>query len=288
MKKGREGPVSTAVLRDGLATAGGARPYAYELHSNKVAHFKCLRPFHCALLYAARKARSSIFKLPTGFSFLSHVSDRERAFSMPNDPDLVPFDPPPRPLRLAEGLRTFMRNHVESYPLSTYEQLSTRINGPISDTLFVCDPALIQELLVTRSDEFGRDAMTKAAFEPIISPTSLFLAEGTEWRWQRRFRYEADAVVRASFVRLGGTADGTLAPGGPRGANRRRRRHDAHDVRRDQRNPVREFVRNRCETVHRCTHGLVRGGEIAPERIRGSRICRSAPARGSASVRALR
>ena len=89
-----------------------------------------------------------------------------------------------------------MRNYVESYPLSTYEQPTTRIKGPISDTLFVCDPTLIQELLVTRAAEFGRDPMTKAALEPIISPTSLFLAEGAEWRWQRRavapsFRYEA-------------------------------------------------------------------------------------------------
>ena len=112
------------------------------------------------------------------------------------DPDLVPFEPPPGPLPLLPGLRTFVRNYIESFPRSTYEQPTTRIKRVISDVLFLCDPALIQELLVTRADEFGRDVMTRRAFAPMISETSLFLAEGADWRWQRRavaphFRHEA-------------------------------------------------------------------------------------------------
>jgi cytochrome P450 len=113
-----------------------------------------------------------------------------------HDPDLIPFRPPNQPMPLVAGLRTFMRNYVESFPRAVYEQPSTRVKGSLSDTLFVSDPALVQELLLTRADEFGRDIMTQRAFEPIISRTSLFLAEGAEWRWQRRavaptFRHDA-------------------------------------------------------------------------------------------------
>jgi cytochrome P450 len=35
-------------------------------------------------------------------------------------------------------------------------------------------------------DAFGRDPTTRRAFAPVIGDTSLFLAEGAEWRWQRR------------------------------------------------------------------------------------------------------
>src|SRR5437868_4955669 len=102
---------------------------------------------------------------------------------MLSDPDFVPFEPPVRPLPLLAGLRTFLRNYIESFPRVVYEQPLVRLRGKLSDALFVCDPDLIHELFVARADEFGRDLLTKRAFEPIISDTSLFLAEGAEWRW---------------------------------------------------------------------------------------------------------
>jgi cytochrome P450 len=110
------------------------------------------------------------------------------------DPDLVPFEPPERPLGLL-GLPTLLRNYIETVPRSAYEQSVTQIRTRLSDVLIVSDPQFIQEILVEKADAFGRDPTTRRSFAPVIGETSLFLAEGADWRWQRRavapiFRHE--------------------------------------------------------------------------------------------------
>jgi len=101
------------------------------------------------------------------------------------DPDFVPFEPPEKPLGIS-GLATLWRNYIETFPRSTYEQGITRIKGPLSDVVFACDPDLIHEILVEKADDFSRDPATRRSFAPVIGATSLFLAEGADWRWQRR------------------------------------------------------------------------------------------------------
>jgi cytochrome P450 len=110
------------------------------------------------------------------------------------DPDLVPFEPPARPLGLL-GLRTLMRNYIETVPRSAYDQNVTHFRTRMSDVLIVFDPDIIQELLVDKAEAFGRDPTTRRSFAPVIGNTALFLAEGADWRWQRRavapiFRHE--------------------------------------------------------------------------------------------------
>jgi cytochrome P450 len=110
------------------------------------------------------------------------------------DPDFVPFEPPERPLGLL-GLRTLLRNYIETIPRPAYEQSVTRIRTRLSDVLIVSDPNIIQEILVEKAEAFGRDPATRRSFAPVIGDTSLFLAEGADWRWQRRavapiFRHE--------------------------------------------------------------------------------------------------
>jgi cytochrome P450 len=111
------------------------------------------------------------------------------------DPDLVPFEPPPQPLGL-RGLPVMWRNYIESIPRGAYEDGVVRIRRRGTDTILVCEPDLIGEMLVEKADNFERDAVTRRAFAPTIGRNSLFLAEGAEWRWQRRavapiFRHEA-------------------------------------------------------------------------------------------------
>ena len=113
---------------------------------------------------------------------------------MLTDPDLVPFEPPERPLGLL-GLRTLLRNYVETIPRFAYEQNVTRIRTRLTDVLVVSDPNIIQEILVEKAEAFGRDPATRRSFRPVLGDTSIFLAEGTDWRWQRRavapiFRHE--------------------------------------------------------------------------------------------------
>ncbi len=111
------------------------------------------------------------------------------------DPDLVPFEPPPQPLGL-RGLPVIWRNYIESIPRGAYEEGVVHIRRGGADTLLVCEPAIIGEVLVEKAEKFERDEVTRRAFAPTIGRNSLFLAEGAEWRWQRRavapiFRHEA-------------------------------------------------------------------------------------------------
>src|SRR5262249_38138266 len=109
-------------------------------------------------------------------------------------PDLVPFDPPKGPVGLL-GLPTLWENYIKTVPRSAYEQSITKIRTRLSDVLIVSDPQFIQEILVEKAEAFGRDPTTRRSFAPVIGETSLFLAEGADWRWQRRavapiFRHE--------------------------------------------------------------------------------------------------
>jgi len=111
------------------------------------------------------------------------------------DPDLVPFEPPAKPLGL-RGLPVIWRNYIESIPRGAYEEGIVRIPHRGADTLIVCEPDIIAEVLVEKAENFQRDEVTIRAFAPTIGRNSLFLAEGAEWRWQRRavapiFRPEA-------------------------------------------------------------------------------------------------
>jgi cytochrome P450 len=110
------------------------------------------------------------------------------------DPDFVPFQPPPRPLGL-RGLPTLWRNYIETIPQPAYEQGITRVRTRYSDVLLVCEPEVIGEILVEKADAFGRDPATRRSFKPVVGENSIFVAEGNEWRWQRRaaapiFRHE--------------------------------------------------------------------------------------------------
>jgi len=61
IKKGREGPLRTATVADGLAIPGGAPSHDYERLSNKIAHQTALSPLPCADLiwFAAGPVKQS-------------------------------------------------------------------------------------------------------------------------------------------------------------------------------------------------------------------------------------
>src|SRR5689334_19235568 len=105
---------------------------------------------------------------------------------MRTDPDLIPFEPPAAPMTGLPGLRTFRRNFIDTFPRSAYQEPTTRMKTALSDTLLVCDPDLIQYMLVDRADLFGRDLAARRALAPAIGETSMLLADGAHWRWQRR------------------------------------------------------------------------------------------------------
>ncbi|MGB7886815.1 MAG: cytochrome P450, partial [Xanthobacteraceae bacterium] len=136
------------------------------------------------------------------------------------DPDLVPFEPPPLPLGLL-GLPVMWRDYIESIPRQAYEDGVVHIHRRGADTLLICDPQLIGEMLVDKAENFERDQVTRRAFAPSIGRNSLFLAEGAEWRWQRRavapiFRHEALTSFVPVFTEMADrqTAEWRAAPRG--------------------------------------------------------------------------
>jgi cytochrome P450 len=124
------------------------------------------------------------------------------------DPDFVPFRPPPRPLGL-RGLPTVWRNYIETIPQAAYEQGITHVRTRYSDVLLVCDPEVIGEILIEKADAVGRDPATRRSFKPVVGENSIFVAEGAEWRWQRRaaapiFRPEAILSFVPVFAAMAG------------------------------------------------------------------------------------
>jgi cytochrome P450 len=124
------------------------------------------------------------------------------------DPDLTPFEPPPRPLGL-RGLPTVLRNYIETIPRSAYEDGVTTFGRVRNDVVLITKPELIAEVLVEKPEAFRRDPVTRRAFAPAIGEHSLFLAEDADWRWQRRavapiFRHE----TLLSFVPIFATMAG--------------------------------------------------------------------------------
>ncbi len=122
-----------------------------------------------------------------------------------HDPELVPFQPPER-----YSLFRQLSNYVESFPRSTYEEPYTRVKLPIGEALFVCDPDAIEDMLVRRAGLFVRDRATRRTLSRVLDPRGLFLAEGADWRWQRRavtpaFRHESVVGFVPAFAEAAAT-----------------------------------------------------------------------------------
>ena len=116
--------------------------------------------------------------------FGTEDNGKRSGFLMPTaaDPDLVPFEPPDHPT-----IRAAFRNVIESYPRALYdEQGLVRHRTRFLDSVFVSEPELIHDILVARADLFRRDDVARQLLSPMLGPTSLFMAEGADWKWQRR------------------------------------------------------------------------------------------------------
>lgn len=119
-----------------------------------------------------------------------------------HDPDFTPFDPP-------EGLvgpSVFLDNYLAAFPAKTYELPFTFLKHfwPFPDIAIVADPALLEEMLISRAEEFPRDIFSREALGA-IDRGSLLTAEGADWRWQRRavapaFRHENLLGFVSSFA----------------------------------------------------------------------------------------
>ncbi|WP_330083780.1 cytochrome P450 [Methylocystis iwaonis] len=126
---------------------------------------------------------------------------------MLHDPDFMPFTPNERP-----SFRSTQRNFLENWPPAAYREGFWSLRGiwPIvPKTIYLTDPALIEEMLLTRAEFFQRDMMTVRALAGAINKDALFFAEGADWKWQRRalapaFRHENLLALTPIFARCAG------------------------------------------------------------------------------------
>jgi cytochrome P450 len=98
------------------------------------------------------------------------------------DPDFIPFEPP-----IGSNPGALKRNTVETIPRALYEAPSkVRYRRFLADAVVLTDPELIHELLVVQPENFVRDDLARRLLAPLLGERSLLMAEGSDWRWQRR------------------------------------------------------------------------------------------------------
>jgi cytochrome P450 len=127
--------------------------------------------------------------------------------------------PPLRPLSRLRRTVALYRNLLETIDAELFELPFRRSRSLGKDYLAVCDPTLIQAVLLDQADAFGRSKLQQRVFRPAIGD-GLLVAEGLAWRRQRRaaapaFRHDSlcrmvpafAAAAQASTERLSASAD---------------------------------------------------------------------------------
>ncbi|WP_426957359.1 cytochrome P450 [Muricoccus radiodurans] len=99
--------------------------------------------------------------------------------------DLPRVIPSPVPLTGLPLLRAVLRNAVEALPPGVYTRPVVVQPFLGRDRIFLQDPDLIQRVLVTEAESFGKSDSMRRALEPALGQ-GILTAHGEHWRWQRR------------------------------------------------------------------------------------------------------
>lgn len=122
--------------------------------------------------------------------------------------------PPPRQLSPLRTLAAMHRNALEAIDAELFHLRFRRVRSFGKEFLAVCDPELMQAILLDQADAFGRSEVQQRAFRPFAGE-GLLVAEGAEWRRQRRaaapaFRHEALRRMVPGFVGAAEASAGRL------------------------------------------------------------------------------
>jgi cytochrome P450 len=103
------------------------------------------------------------------------------------DKPYVPVHVPPMPddagrLRF---LRSVISNPLAAIPQSAYRQGLSQPGFANSNIAFVCDPDVLEEVLIERVGDFPKSLIDQQIMRPAVGD-SLLMAEGETWRWKRR------------------------------------------------------------------------------------------------------
>jgi cytochrome P450 len=104
--------------------------------------------------------------------------------------------PSPGPLQTLGILRTMVKNPMEAWPPAVYTEGLVRSVFIGRTTWFICDPELIQRVLVDDADKLEKAEPMRRALEPALGQ-GILTAEGARWKLQRR---TAAPVFRPNHV----------------------------------------------------------------------------------------
>jgi cytochrome P450 len=91
----------------------------------------------------------------------------------------------PHLLPLHKYLFRFVRNPLSSLPQAAYEERIIVYDNGRANIVWVCDPALIEEVLLHGAERFPKTLLERRVFESSVGD-GILTAQGASWRWQRR------------------------------------------------------------------------------------------------------
>lgn len=102
-------------------------------------------------------------------------------------PFLVPptITPPARPPGALSFLPTFARNPLLTLPAIVYDQRVTAFRAGTRTMVWICDPELIEAVLLGEAERFPKAPLEKRAFGAALG-NGILTAQGDAWRWQRK------------------------------------------------------------------------------------------------------
>lgn len=100
---------------------------------------------------------------------------------------LVPptVTPPALPLGPLRFILRFARNPLLTLPAAVYREPVLRLEALGRTTAWICDPAIIETILLREADRFPKAPLEKRAFGAALG-NGILTAQGDDWRWQRR------------------------------------------------------------------------------------------------------
>ncbi len=82
-------------------------------------------------------------------------------------------------------IASLLRNPLQAMPPEVYRERLVLAKTGGRTSLYVCDPALIQEALTKQAAHLGKGELTRKVLGPVIGE-GLLTADGAHWRWQRQ------------------------------------------------------------------------------------------------------
>ncbi len=100
---------------------------------------------------------------------------------------LVPptVEPSPQQLPLLKFVRTFIKNPLRAMPKAVYEEPIVIREFGRPAAVWVTDPAMIEQVLLSEVEHYRKTAMERRVFEGTLGD-GILTSQDASWRWQRR------------------------------------------------------------------------------------------------------